>query len=949
MITPRQTRLVRAADLHVFRSAIGALVRSGDAPLLVVVPTRGGARQLQRSVAADAVTRDELYDRFHARLRTPPRRASAIERDVIMQSAARAVRGRGSGPPFRVRPGLVAEILRLYDQLRRQAQQVDRFEELIEQALSPDADVDRGAARMLGQTRFLAATFRRYEQTVRGSNLCDEHVLRAELMATSAEDPIRHVIVTVPDWIADPDGLFVADFDLLSRIPGLARIDLVATDALLGSGFHERVHGWLPGVEEASARDIGADPTRVRPTLVTPAASPDVSSRAWHTYRDREEELIAVARRVEAARVDAGVELDRVGVVFKQPLPYLYLARETLGAAGLPSRTADALPLAIEPTAAALDLVLEFVSSGFTRDAIVALLRSPHFAFTSDGQPISREAVAALDRALSERRYIGDRDHLAKLDDEQFSADALPALRVAIALSRELGTLTEQRLLSAHLDQLTAWLDRSFHPLGEDDAFGARERRARAALLDALGELSRANAAYGDPEATIEEVRAAVRRWIEEHTFAPPSSDAGLHLLNDQSARYADLDDVTIVGLIEGEWPQRPRRNIFYPPALLKALGWPSEKDRRAADEARFVDLLGSARRRVVLSTFTLDEDALVEPSSQLDVVPAARLSTAPEEVAREEVARRLQPSAEEGSSRRLQPGDDPGFHGYIGAQPPRVWSVSALETYLGCPFRFFAQHVLRLKEEPEDEEVMDPKTQGLFVHEVFETFFRAWHDAGGRTITPATLDDARRMFADVVDKAIERLPPAEGALERTRLLGSSAAAGLGEAVLRMEAERATPVVDRLLEQRLDGELVIKEGDRERTVSIRGKADRLDLLADGTFRLIDYKLGWPPQRGRALQLPIYGLRAEQQLGRDRGRRWTLGEAMYLAFKGPRRVVPLFTSPADRDKVLEDARERLAKTLAAIERGEFPPTPDDVFRCESCSYAPVCRKDYVGDV
>src|SRR5205823_15079842 len=76
--------------------------------------------------------------------------------------------------------------------------------------------------------------------------------------------------------------------------------------------------------------------------------------------------------------------------------------------------------------------------------------------------------------------------------------------------------------------------------------------------------------------------------------------------------------------------PEKPRRNIFYPPALLKSLGWPSEKDRRAAADARFVDLLTSASRRTVVSTFTLDEDAIVSPSMQLDEVPRARLSTIP-------------------------------------------------------------------------------------------------------------------------------------------------------------------------------------------------------------------------------------------------------------------------------------------------------------------------------
>ena len=219
----------------------------------------------------------------------------------------------------------------------------------------------------------------------------------------------------------------------------------------------------------------------------------------------------------------------------------------------------------------------------------------------------------------------------------------------------------------------------------------------------------------------------------------------------------------------------------------------------------------------------------------------------------------------------------------------------------------------------------------------------------GSSGITPGNLDHARKLFTEVVDGALRRLPEAEAALERTRLLGSPAAAGLGEAVFRMEAERPVEVVERLLEHKLDSDFTFAASEGPRTVALRGKADRVDLLADGTFRLIDYKLGWPPNRARALQLPIYSLCAEQKLTSHGGRRWTLGEAAYLAFKGPRRVVPLFATAADRAKVLADAQQRLVETLDAISRGEFPPTPDDVWRCETCSFASVCRKDYVGDV
>src|SRR5260370_3718531 len=117
---------------------------------------------------------------------------------------------------------------------------------------------------MRTQTRFRAAAFREYERRARDSGGCDEHMLRERLIVEAAADPVRHVIVTVPDWIADADGLYVADFDLLTRISGLESLDIVATERVLASGFHERLHNWWPGLDEVAGADA--------PTLAVPAA-----------------------------------------------------------------------------------------------------------------------------------------------------------------------------------------------------------------------------------------------------------------------------------------------------------------------------------------------------------------------------------------------------------------------------------------------------------------------------------------------------------------------------------------------------------------------------------------------------------------------------------------------------------------------------------------------------
>jgi hypothetical protein len=753
VITPRRTQLVRVADLQTFRRAIQNLVvrRSAfsvrrsendeprtepapDAPnderSIVVVPTRGAAALLMRSVDADVVTRDELYDRFHARLADPPRRLTPIERDVMAQAAARATASLGGGPPFQLRPGLIAEMLRFYDQLRRQSQQVKRFEELIEEALGSN-DLDRAAQRMLVQTRFLAGAFRDYERRVRESGGCDEHGLRERLMAEPALSPIRHVVVTIPDWIADAEGLYQADFDLLTRIPGLQSLDIVSTDRVLASGFHERLHTWWPGLEETDLAGLKpcatdgevahlkgtqgvevAQPFRAaKPVLMTPPNG--VPDEPWWTLRDREEELVAIARQLKAdRRTGDAAPIDRTAIVYKKPLPYLYAAAEIFGASGIPYQMSDALPLAAEPTAAALDLVLETVSARFSRSTLIALLRSPHFTFgrgadtqvrpygtgaTSLSQidvgadrcvgpgvgetalsrtdvgadrcvgpgvgetalsqidveagrcvgpevgetalsqtnvgadlcvgpgTVSRESVSSLDRALSAARYLGELDRLEALAAEWGGGASRPALDAALAAARALAPLTEAHPASEQLACLLAFWTAYARPLADDDPFVARERRARAAIADMVPSLAAVHAAHDDPAWTIDDVGIAVRRWIEEQTFVPAPEDLrGVHLLDDRAVRYGDFDDIAIVGVVDQDWPERPRRNIFYPPALLKSLGWPSEKDRRAADDARFLDLLGAAARRTQVSTFTLDEDSIVSRSLQLDEIPRA-------------------------------------------------------------------------------------------------------------------------------------------------------------------------------------------------------------------------------------------------------------------------------------------------------------------------------------
>lgn len=982
VITPRHTRLHRAPDSQSFLRAVAELVPAGPAArrTAVIAATSAAAAQLRQSLEniipraitlPAIVSRDEWYASLHERLPQAAPRLADVDREVMLRSAASEAIQDGAEPPFRLRPGLIAEMLAFYDALRRQHRTVEAFERLLAGTLEPSVEIDRGARRLLQQTRFLAAAFRAFERKMAACPCLDEHGIRALASSTPLTLPLEQVIVTVADRAADPFGLWPADFDLLTRMPGLQRVDVIATEHLLATGFHERVSELLPGLEEIRA----ATASSAQPVLVIPSPEEGGGNARWFVSRDREEELVAVARMMK----DSERAGDRFAVVFQNPLPYLYLARKVFDNAGIAYQTFDALPLAAEPAAAAFDLVCTFVTSGFTRASTVALLRSPHFSFG-----VEERDVGALDVALSEGHYHGGRDDLVRLVDGWDAAAtgrhaarlqrAVCAGRAALEAADELASLAHDAPAGEHLDTLLGFLRRhqkGVRPLFLDDAeekgavplFAERQLRAHAAIHTLLVGLRDAHARYDQSPIALPDVVAMARRWIEAQTFTPRSGERGIQLLDARAARYADVDEIRIVGLVEDEWPDRSARNIFYTPHLLGQLGWAGDAPHLAAERAAFRDLLSLPRERVSLSTFTLENDALASASQFLDETGEIGLSTCEQPV---EPLRRIfvrealtsdsivpgmltTQSAEWLSLRASRTsGDDEAFHGKAGGHRPEAHAVSAVEQYLVCPFKYFAKYVLDLEEEVDEEPTLMPQARGRFLHDVFQAFFAEWQQAGRGAITPRTLARAIDEFAAVAERQLARLPATDRAIERTRLLGSAAAAGLGERVLRIEAGRRTELLERLLERSLDGEVELAAADGKRRIRVRGTADRIDLLADRTLRLLDYKSGRAPKRARAIQLPVYGAAAVEHLEGYRGHHWRLVEAGYVALGGPYAFVAVNARNETLDRAIEEGQRRFVGTIDRIAAGEFPVTPDEPFLCTLCPYPSVCRKDYVGD-
>lgn len=947
--------------------------------IAVIVPTRGAGESLRRTlealrfdntgrsvfVAPVILTRADLYARLHEHLPGAPPMLSEFEREVLFKRSARVASDSGAEAPFSLRPGLIVEILAFYDELRRRHRTVSDFDRLMTDSLAASVDIDRGAERMMRQTRFLTAAFQEFERSVAASGSLDEHGLRRLLLESGPPPAFQRVVITVADQAADPLGLWTADYDLLARLPGVEAIDVIATENLLAAGFHQRIHDLLPGIEEVPGPAASPQPVLVAPSAQPPpsralehGAAPAGRAPAWFTCRDREEELADLVRSVKT-----GESAVRIAAVFQRPLPYLYLARNVFAEAHASYDAFDALPLAAEPFAAALDLIFTAAASEATRASLLELLRSPHWRFaTASGDDLDARSLAALDGFLLKVKYLGGWSRLEALSSSRPPARVAAALSVAAAIAQRLRAFHDAPTASAQIRLLLEFIANHECVPEATEAEYASHMRARAAILGALEGLASALERHDDGPLTVPEIAGTIRRWIEGQTFSPRTGPGSMMLLDAHAAAYADVDEARLVGLVETEWPDRGRRSIFYPSSLLSQLGWPVDSDRLAAARARFHDLLPLPRERVSLSTFTLENDAIVSPSAFLEDVESAGLAAERQE-------RGLQPrvfvhealaeapvirdavhgvAAEWLALRVARTTTDPSrFRGSIGAHPIDSHAVSHLERYLECPFKYFARHVLQLEEERDDESVLTPQERGQLLHDVFEKFFAVWHGEGRGAVTAANLAEALSRFEQIAETRLATLSEGDRALERTYLLGSAAAPGLAERAFAIEIEHGAGIVERLLEYPLEGEFEFKGPDGPRRLKIRAKADRIDLLDDGTLRIIDYKSGRAPRTSRALQLPVYGVCAAQHLGARDGRPWSVSRAGYVAFKEKNAFSPLGGS-GSLAAALEEGQQRLLETVSTIERGEFPVDPDEPFLCTRCGYAGVCRKDYVGD-
>jgi RecB family exonuclease len=657
-------------------------------------------------------------------------------------------------------------------------------------------------------------------------------------------------------------------------------------------------------------------------------------------------------------------------------LPYLYLSQQVLTEARIPYQAFDALPLAAEPYAALLDVVMTAARTGGTRESSVELLRTRLLRLEVYGVAVTAGQASALDQVLAERRATGD----AATFTQEVAASMRPrtsgrtppdrgagvAARAAAAAALDLRGFRDELTAAGQVRTLTAFLRKYERLPDEQDPRRERHLRARAAVLAALESLAEAYERHDNEGRRHEDITSAIRHAIEAQTFTPARGATGVHVVDAVAARFGEFDHVHLVGLVETDWPERPRRNIFYTAGLLKALGWPQQPDQTKVERAAFTDLLGLPARTLRLSAFQLEGDSIVALSPMVELArdtssvpepPAERRRVFDDEVVTTAPVAALPAPAGNAAAhaatwlrlRHARPDlTGPDFSGSVGPQAPQRYRVSRVDHYVDCPFKYFAENVLGLPEERDEAAGLTPLERGTLIHSLFEQFYRNWDQDPGGAITAATLPEALARFTKLTEDALATLPPADRALERTRLLGSLVARGIAERVFELEVDAGGDIHHRLIEQDLKGPFTFPQlgGLKQRTVEIHGKADRIDVFADGSIRVVDYKLSRLPDKEQSVQIAVYAHAARQVLELADRRPYRVGAAMYLAFGDEDRLEGSLGNRNHKTSDVVEARVGVfAGVIDQIEAGVFPPRPLRTSDCLWCRYAGVCRKEY----
>jgi len=609
------------------------------------------------------------------------------------------------------------------------------------------------------------------------------------------------------------------------------------------------------------------------------------------------------------------IPLHQIGITFPNLEAYAPLIRRIFRKFKIPYNLSTGFSLAQSPLVLAYVQVIEIVLSRYDCNAFQRVLISPFCRFRSG-------ADAHLFNRLTTKLHVqyltGNwQQKLATIAagtgmKAEFNAEDLSSLMASIndilAILRRLeqplpiGELCATYLAVLQDLGMIQWYERDDSRLERE--MREKEFRAFNRFMKIVEQLKwTLSYIYRDEPVDLRKFYAYLKPLLQESTYNLKEwSEYGVQIMPRLEILSLNCRRLIVGGLIEGDFPRRFTRDIFFSDLERAQLGLNAAEDLVAQDRFLFYQLMVSGAEEIILSHPSFDGDTAQLPSTFIEslaaIYPINLIQPADEENDLitadnflEIISRKLN---EQLSDRNLSDllawADLTGteqvifwlngindqltkqlrdqFSRYEGnlrdsvlVQPilrnvyhDHIFSVSALESYAFCPMQYFLQRVLGLEEEEAPEEYISAREKGALIHSILFEFYQY--------LRKNKAADRPWAFRDrLIEIAVAKLEqlPYEGilwAVEKESLLGNETNYGLLDRFLEEEKSflSVSGYTPRFFELAFgpagkdqgcdpasrDQPLKLTRENRE--LQLTGKIDRIDTESGDLGIIIDYKL-----------------------------------------------------------------------------------------------------------
>jgi len=740
-----------------------------------------------------------------------------------------------------------------------------------------------------------------------------------------------------------------------------------------------------------------------------------------------EEEITLIAKEIKRLVSEENVPPHSIGVVFNLIADYSQIIRDKFSSFGIPFNLTDRYKLDTFTPVIAVINQLELIENDFYFQSLFRVLSSDYKLLRTSHLNDFMKVASELKIVSGYRKWtnaIEDRIELLKGKEQSTELPVYTAVLSQIKQLHELllpfrKEMTLKQFLS-RIEDLIRKMNLPNRILQTDNETTEVNLKSLSTFLDVITELVELlGYEYG------RENKFPLKFFIDNLNTAVSSarfnimekSNYGVQITTFEEIRGLSFDYLFVGGLFDGNIPTRYSPEIFLSGKYAKG-----EKRHNSEERYRFYQVISSFNKNLYLS-YPLNDNKKefvqsVFLKELLNLFPIPDMD-----------GKRLDRYIFSRHELKTKLGMDPSFrsdflkdkendlNNFIKVDADRItnisnnypeyfgilsgsendiirerlksfefsnYSITQLETYAKCPFKFFVERVLSIKPVEEPTEELESMEIGTLLHKVVDRFYKDIKklEMNIQDCTDEDFQTAESLIFEIAAEEVQllRLDPDANFFELEKIFGIAGDKHNSILYRFLEYERDPSKSDgfspEIFEAAFgkinsdDGQLVLLPELKVGSINIRGKIDRIDLnLNENLYKVVDYKLSkndLPKQQienGISLQLPVYLYAAGEILKIKHPKiipdpgvagLYSFKRANF-GFKGLRHSRIALAKIISSEKIaliefnrqiIDNGLNFIRKYVTSISAGEFNISGlrnRDTEACAYCKFPKICRK------